>query len=110
MDVKLSKDEIKLIAAEVVRQLGASGSTLKGAAGVSTKAAGKPFTAISVRKSNGLTAADGSQLFGIDAAAEEVSQHPNTIRRHIKSGKLKAKMINGSYQIKQRDLERYARS
>ncbi|HEX8832714.1 MAG TPA: helix-turn-helix domain-containing protein [Abditibacteriaceae bacterium] len=130
MEVKLSGEEVKAIAAEVVKQLGAAGLTMKDSAAPAAKAApaGKP-AAKSAGKTQAKAAAKtapaettesapeapaaaktSGAVYGIDSAAEVIGLHPNTVRRHVKSGTIKASLVKGSWQIKQRDLDQFARS
>lgn len=122
MEVKLSQDELKAIAAEVIKQLRASGLISQAAeqpkANVGRKAAAMPKTPMSKKVATSAVAAPVAAksadskggVFNIATAAEAAGQHPNTIRRHITSGRLKSKIVKGAYQIKQSDLESYAHS
>jgi uncharacterized protein YbjT (DUF2867 family) len=104
MEVRISKDEIAVIAAEVVRQLRASGQSVASDSPAKSRAHAAPAASASA------AASDATGVHNIESAAEAMQRHPNTIRMHIKAGKLKAKMVKGSYQIKQRDLDKYAAS
>ena len=59
--------------------------------------------------SSTVSATGDNATYTIDAAAEVKGYHPNTIRRAIKSGKLKGKIgKGGKYQIKASDLDKFS--
>lgn len=126
MQVKLSQVEVAEIATEVVRLMkqqglvsvasqGGNGMKGKATAPTSTKApatkapvkqkvAPAPAKATSVA---GLTG--NTETYTIATAAKVKGYHPNTVRRAIKSGKLKAKLgKDGTYQITQAALNAFS--
>lgn len=121
MQVKLSQAEVTEIALEVVRlmkQQGLVSVAPQGTTGVKgkvttptpTKAPGKQKTAPTPAKAIPATASAGdTETYTIATAAKVKGCHPNTIRRAVKLGKLKAKLSkDGSYQIKRGALDAFS--
>jgi hypothetical protein len=133
MQVTLSKVEVTEIAAEVVRLMkqqglvsvapqGVAGAKGKATTSTPTKAPAKPTAqtkqkaqikpnvAPAPAKSTPAVAAIGNtDTYTIATAAKAKGYHPNTVRRAIKSGKLKAKLSkDGTYQISQAALNTFS--
>jgi hypothetical protein len=122
MEIKLSPAEVTQIATEVVRlmkQQGLVTTTPKASKtanadatpvkGKSTAPTSAKTSAKQSREASPAASASNAETYSIDAAAEIKGYHPNTIRRAIKSGKLKAKLSkDGRYQIRQADLNAFA--
>jgi excisionase family DNA binding protein len=48
------------------------------------------------------------QRLRINEAAREVGVHPDTVRRGIKKGALRAQLVRGRYVVRRSDLEAWA--
>ena len=123
MEIKLSKAEVTEIATEVVRLMKQQGlasvapqdvNGVKSKANTNTstpaKAPAKPKAASAPAKAAPAIASTGNtDTYTIATAAKAKGYHPNTVRRAVKSGRLKAKLgKDGTYQIKQADLNAFA--
>jgi hypothetical protein len=121
MQIKLSQAEVTEIAVEVVRLMkqqglvsvapqGVTGVKGKAAASTPTKPPAKQKAAPApARATSAITSTGNTETYTIATAAKVKGYHPNTVRRAVKSGRLKAKLgKDGTYQIKQSDLNAFS--
>jgi hypothetical protein len=119
MQVTLSKVEVTEIATEVVRLMkqqglvsvapqGENGAKGKATTSTSTKAPTK--TKVAPAPAKAIPAPAGNAVtYTIATAAKAKGYHPNTVRRAIKSGRLKAKLgKDGTYQISQAAVDAFS--